>query len=76
LKVRALRGEDLSSEEADFVGMRPNGHKPSGGWHHPGDLGSYELDDTLSAEDSVTLSALMAIDSVDLNRDRLEFLGG
>lgn len=73
LKSRFHSG-DLTDEELDFIGMRPNGHGPSDGWREPTALTHlYELD-TLSPEDSVTLSALMAIDSVDLNRERLEFL--
>jgi hypothetical protein len=32
LKVRARLRDDLIDEELDFVGMRPNGHKPSGRW--------------------------------------------
>jgi hypothetical protein len=63
-----------TDEELEFCGLLPNGHRPAGGSHDPGALGSYELDRTLSSEDSAMLSALMAIDSVDLNRERLEFL--
>jgi len=50
--------------------MRPNGHKPAGGSHDPGNLGSCELDNGLSAEDSAMLSALMSHPRV----DQLEFL--
>jgi hypothetical protein len=74
LKVRARRGEKCSDEELAFVGMEPNGHEPTGGWHVPDGLDLYELDDGLSPEDSSMLTALMAIDSVDLNRERLDFL--
>jgi hypothetical protein len=42
-----------------------NGHKPSGGWRDISVVGSYELLDTLSAEDSAMLSALMSHPSAD-----------
>jgi hypothetical protein len=69
LKSRA-RGEDLTEEERVFIGFSTNGHKPTGGWHDPGNLGSYELDDGLSPEDSAMLSALMSHPRA----DQLEFL--
>jgi hypothetical protein len=72
LKVLARRGEDLTDEELAFIGVGVNGHKPAGGWHDPGTLGSYELD--LSPEDSTMLHSLMAIDSANLNREWIEFL--
>jgi hypothetical protein len=71
VKHLAFSGERLTDAELDFVGMRPNGHKPAGGWHDPGNLGSYELDVGLSPEDSAMLSALMSHPSA----DQLEFLG-
>jgi hypothetical protein len=56
---RVLRGDE------DYRAV-----KPAGGWHDPGAFGSYELDDTLSAEDSAMLSALMSHPRA----DQLEFL--
>jgi hypothetical protein len=47
-----------------------NGHKPSGGWRDISVVGSYELLDTLSAEDSATLSTLMNVP----RPDQLEFV--
>jgi len=71
LKIQARRGEELTDEELDFIGMRPNGHKPTDGWREPNALMHlYELDDTLSAEDSAMLQALMSHPRA----DQLEFL--
>jgi hypothetical protein len=65
LKVLARRGEDLTDAELAFIGVGVNGHKPAGGWHDPGNLGSYELDVGLSPEDSAMLQALMSHPSAD-----------
>jgi hypothetical protein len=47
-----------------------HGHKPPGGWRDASAVGSYEVLDTLSAEDSATLSALMNVPWP----DQLEFV--
>lgn len=76
LKERARLGEDLSAEERAFVGLY-EAQKSAGGWHQPNEfISPYEFEpDWLSAEDSAMLHALMNVDPVDVNRERLEFLG-
>ena len=64
----AGRHEALSDEELDFVGMRPNGHKPTGGWRQAAARARRD-DGGFSAEDSNTLAALMGIPS----REQLQF---
>ena len=71
LKDWARRREDLSDEELDFVGMKPNGHKPAAGWREAAVL-VHHYDDRprLSPEDSAMLQALMSVP----RPDQLEFL--
>jgi hypothetical protein len=49
----------------------------SNGWHQPDALfvDDFVAGFELSAEDSEVLHGLMAISAVDVNRERLEFLG-
>jgi hypothetical protein len=78
LKDRLAAGEHLSREELDFIGAYAK-RRPSGGWQQPDQIAilapAHELDAELSAEDSAGLHALMAIETVDVNQERLEFLG-
>ena len=80
LKLHALNGgrDKLSERELKCVGVGVSVRTDtSNGWHQPDAL---FVDDflagfELSAEDSEVLHGLMAISTVDVNRDRLEFLG-
>jgi hypothetical protein len=70
LKSAAFRGEKLTQEELEFAGFYPT--PPSEGWRPATNLSiSYELDASLSPEDSELLAALMTVGD---ERERLEFL--
>jgi hypothetical protein len=69
LKIRARQGEPLSPEELAFVGYAEQQRPTKGGWHAPGTR-QFEVDDTLSDEDSAMLSALMDVP----RQDQIEFM--
>ncbi len=75
-KKRAMAGATLTPEQLQFVGFDEQ-PKPRDGWKSAATNLEviYHDRDELSSEDSETLAALMAIESVELNRERLEFLG-
>jgi hypothetical protein len=79
-KLRALAGELLSEDELRFVGLVQE-CPDRGGWQNAAShlellYRQHDHDrDELSTEDSAVLSALMAIETVDLSQERLEFLG-
>lgn len=80
LKRRALAGELLSEDELRFVGLTEEG-SDRGGWQNAAthlELLYRDHDDgreEMSTEDSALLSALMAIETVDLGRERLDIIG-
>ena len=78
-KLHALNGgrDKLSRRDLDFVGVDTWPINTPGGWHAPTGLFLDLWSDLpeLPAEVAAGLHALVAISTVDVNRERLEFLG-
>ncbi len=78
-KCRAMAGEPLSEDEFRFVGFTEERPRSRDGWKHASSnlevIFHHDDRNELSSEDSAMLAALMAVERVDLNRDRLGFLG-
>jgi hypothetical protein len=72
MKLEALNGgrAKLSPEQLEFVGVAKAPPQSSDGWRQP-----YTLP-ALPSPDAAMLQALMAIEAVDLGRERMSFLGG
>jgi hypothetical protein len=70
LKFKAVRGDSLTEDESEFVGVTVHWHDTSGGWRQP-NTAAYEIDSILSAEDTALLQSLMSAGSI----DRVEFPG-